>query len=78
MSGAVLVGGAILLGFAVVIAFGYVLSRHRAREVRPGVPDRVTDEVVSGLMTELRKAQAEAGHWKAAAERLQRELDGRS
>jgi hypothetical protein len=28
-------------------------------------------------MTELRKAQAETAHWKAAAERLQREIDGR-
>jgi hypothetical protein len=37
----------------------------------------VTGEVVSGLMAELRKAQAEAAHWKAAADRLQREIDGR-
>jgi hypothetical protein len=42
------------------------------------MPDRLSDEVVSGLMTELRKTQAEVAHWKAAAERLQRELDGRS
>ncbi|HWA67571.1 MAG TPA: hypothetical protein VG899_14515 [Mycobacteriales bacterium] len=78
MSGQLVAGIAILVGFAVVIATGYVLSRHRARDVQPGSPDRVTGEVVSGLMSELRKAKAEAAHWKSAAERLQRELDGRS
>ena len=44
--------------------------------MEPGEPDRVTEEVVTGLMAELRKAQAEAAYWKAAAERLQREADG--
>ncbi|MBV9098787.1 MAG: hypothetical protein JO079_12100 [Frankiaceae bacterium] len=42
-----------------------------------GQPDEVTDEVVTGLLAELRKWQAESAHWKAAAERLQRELDQR-
>ncbi len=73
----VLVGIAILLALLVLCAVGYVVSRRRARDVVPGRPDRVTDEVVSGLMAELRKSQAEAAHWKAAAERLQREIDGR-
>jgi hypothetical protein len=71
-------GVAILLGFVAVVVAGYVLSRRGSREVHPGEPDRVTGEVVSGLMKELRKSQAEAAHWKTAAERLQRELDGRS
>ncbi|HEX3707414.1 MAG TPA: hypothetical protein VHV76_12365 [Mycobacteriales bacterium] len=74
----VVVGVAILLGFVAVVVAGYVVSRRQARDVQPGTPDRVTGEVVAGLMTELRKAQAEAAHWRAAAERLQRELDGRS
>jgi hypothetical protein len=43
--------------------------------VIPGEPDRVSGEVVSGLMTELRKSQAEAAYWKSTAERLQREAD---
>jgi hypothetical protein len=43
----------------------------------PGMPNRASGEVVTGLMAELRKTQAEVAHWKAAAERLQRELDGR-
>jgi hypothetical protein len=72
-----LVGVAILAGFAGVLLAGYLISRKRAAQVVPGSPDRVTDEVVSGLIGELRKAQAEAAHWKAAAERLQREIDGR-
>ncbi|HVX70751.1 MAG TPA: hypothetical protein VHA79_13795 [Mycobacteriales bacterium] len=77
MTAGVLVGVAILAGLAGLLAAGYVLSRRRAAEIVPGRPDRVTGEVVSGLMAELRKAQAEAAHWKAAAERLQREVDGR-
>jgi hypothetical protein len=72
-----LVGVAILAAFAGVLLAGFLISRKRAAQVVPGSPDRVTDEVVSGLMSELRKAQAEAAHWKAAAERLQREIDGR-
>ncbi|HVT65114.1 MAG TPA: hypothetical protein VHD81_08165 [Mycobacteriales bacterium] len=76
MSG-VLVGIAILVAFAAILAGGYLLSQRRAAQVVPGTPDRVTEEVVSGLMAELRKAQAEAAHWKSAAERLQREIDGR-
>lgn len=78
MSAGVLVGVAILVGFVAVLAGGYFVSRRRAVDVVPGTPDRVTEEVVAGLMGELRKAQAEAAHWKAAAERLQREIDGRS
>jgi len=77
MSAGVLVGVAILVGLAAVLVSGYVLSRRRAAGVVPGEPDRLTGEVVSGLMAELRKAQAEAAHWKSAAERLQREVDGR-
>ena len=60
-----------------LITVGYLGIRLRARDVTPGSPDHVTDDVVSGLMTELRKWQAEAAHWKATAERLQREIDGR-
>lgn len=72
-----LVGIAILIALVALCAAGYAVSRRRAREVVPGAPDRVTGEVVAGLMVELRKSQAEAAHWKAAAERLQREVDGR-
>ncbi|HVW79327.1 MAG TPA: hypothetical protein VHB69_00090 [Mycobacteriales bacterium] len=77
MTATVAIGAAILAGLAAIIVAGYVLSRRRARGVRPGEPDRLSGEVVSGLMRELRKSQAEAAHWKSAAERLQRELDGR-
>jgi hypothetical protein len=65
---------AVLVG---IVAAGYVVSRRRAKGVSPGEPDRVTGDVVSGLMAELRKAQAEAAYWKQAAERLQREADER-
>jgi uncharacterized protein YneF (UPF0154 family) len=77
MTAGVLVGIAILLALVALCLAGYFVSRRRARDVVPGTPDRVTEEVVSGLMAELRKSQAEAAHWKAAAERLQREIDGR-
>jgi hypothetical protein len=73
----VLVGIAILATLVAICAAAYAVSRRRAREVVPGTPDRLTDQVVSGLMAELRKSQAETAHWKAAAERLQREIDGR-
>jgi hypothetical protein len=69
-----------LAAVAVLVAIvvgGYVLSRRKSEQVRPGVPDRVTDDLVSGLVTENRKWQAEAAYWKAAAERLQREIDRR-
>lgn len=63
---------AILIG---IVVAGYVASRRRAKAVVPGEPDRVTGDVVSGLMAELRKAQAETAYWKTIAERLQREAD---
>jgi hypothetical protein len=58
-----------------IVVAGYVTSRRRAKGVIPGQPDRVTGEVVTGLMAELRKSQAEAAYWKSIAERLQREAD---
>jgi hypothetical protein len=65
---------AILVG---IVVAGYVASRRRAKGVVPGEPDRVTGDLVSGLMAELRKAQAETAYWKTIAERLQREADKR-
>ena len=76
MTGA-LVGVLLLVTLAVIVGAAYVVSKARSENRQPGMPDDVTDEVVSGLMTELRKWQAEAAHWKATAERLQRELDQR-
>ena len=55
----------------------HAVARRAAGTSRPGEPDRVSGDVVSGLMAELRKAQAEAAYWKSAAERLQREADER-
>lgn len=62
-----------VLGMTVVVLVARLNSVGR----EPGRPDEVTDEVVTGLLSELRKWQAEAEHWKAAAARLQRELDQR-
>ncbi|HVS67507.1 MAG TPA: hypothetical protein VHE56_03060 [Mycobacteriales bacterium] len=78
MNAGLVVGVAILVALGAIVVAGYVVSRQRAAGVVPGGPDRVSEEVVTGLMAELRKAQAEAAHWKSAAERLQRDLDGRS
>jgi hypothetical protein len=60
-----------------IVVGGYVMSRRGSTNVTPGEPDRVTGDVVTGLMAELRKVQAEAAYWKTTAERLQREADER-
>jgi hypothetical protein len=62
-----------VLGVTVVV----LTARLRSSGREPGRPDEITDEVLTGLLAELRKWQAESAHWKAAAERLQRELDQR-
>jgi hypothetical protein len=64
----------VLLG---LIGFGYALYRRKAGIFGDTEPDQVTADVVSGLLAELRKAQAETAYWKTAAERLQREADKR-
>ena len=76
MNGA-LVGVIVLLGLAIVVLGWYAAARAKTAGREPGQPDHVTDEVVTGVMAELRKWQAEAAHWKATAERLQREIDGK-
>jgi hypothetical protein len=63
----------ILLAVSTLVLFVKV----RAGDRQPGDTDELSQEVASGLLTELRKWQAEATHWKATAERLQRELDQR-
>ena len=73
----VLVGVIVLLGLVIVVLGWYAAARTKAGGREPGQPDHVSDEVVTGVMAELRTWQAEAAHWKATAERLQRELDGR-
>jgi hypothetical protein len=68
---------AVLVAAGAIVLVLYVAARSRARGIEPGRPDATTGEVVTGLMAELRKWQAEAAHWKATAERLQREIDQR-
>ena len=63
----------LLLGVAVLV----LVVKLRAGDREVGKPDELSEEDASGLMVELRKWQAEAAHWKATAERLQRELDQR-
>jgi hypothetical protein len=72
-----LVGVVILLGLVIVVLAWYAAARAKTGGREPGQPDQVTDGVMTGVLAELRKWQAEAAHWKATAERLQRELDGR-
>jgi hypothetical protein len=76
VSGA-LAGIAVLAALVAIVAAAHAVSRNRSSGQEIGRPDRMSEEVVAGLMTELRKWQAEAAHWKATAERLQRELDQR-
>ena len=76
MTGA-LVGVVVLLGLTIVVIGWYAAARVKVGGREIGQPDHVTDEMVTGVMAELRKWQAEAAHWKATAERLQREIDGK-
>ena len=76
MTGA-LAGIAVLAALVAIVVAAHAVSRNRSSGQEIGKPDRMSDEVVAGLMAELRKWQAEAAHWKATAERLQRELDQR-
>lgn len=73
----VVTGIGVLLVLALTVAVLYLGARARAAGLEPGRADTVSEEVVTRLMAELRKWQAEAAHWKATAERLQRELDQR-
>ena len=73
----VLTGVVVLLVLALVVTAWYAAAARRSGGRQIGQPDHISDEVTSGLLTELRKWQAEAAHWKATAERLQRELDQR-
>jgi hypothetical protein len=72
-----LVGVAVLVALVAIITAIAAVARNRSSGQEIGKPDRMSEEVVAGLMAELRKWQAEAAHWKATAERLQRELDQR-
>ena len=73
----VLTGVVVLLAIALLVTAGYAVAARKSAGHDPIRPDHVSDEVAAGLMAELRKWQAEAAHWKATAERLQRELDGK-
>ena len=73
----VLTGVVVLLVLALVVTAWYAVAAHKTAGHDPIGPDRVSEEVTTGLLAELRKWQAEAAHWKATAERLQRELDGK-
>jgi hypothetical protein len=76
VNGSLVAIGVLVLVAAIVLAV-YATARSRSRGVRPGSPDRISEDVVSGLMTELKKWQAEAAYWKSTAQRLQRQLDDR-
>ena len=73
----VLTGVVVLLVLALLITGWYAVAARKSAGHDPIGPDKVTAEVTTGLMAELRKWQAEAAHWKATSERLQRELDQR-
>jgi hypothetical protein len=72
-----LTGAVVLLVLALLVTGWYAVAAQKAAGHTPGEPDKLSEEVTSRLMAELRKWQAEAAHWKATAERLQRELDGK-
>lgn len=73
-----LFGGITVLAiFVVIFVGGYVLSRRGSKDVTPGSPDKVSADIVTKLMAELRKSQAETEYWKREAQRLQKEIDRR-
>ena len=71
----VTIGVLLLVAIALAVVLVVVVVRHENGDREAGKPDAITDEVLGGVLAELRKWQAEAAHWKATAERLQRELD---
>ena len=72
-----LTGVVVLLVLALLVTGWYAVAARKSAGHDPIKPDKVSEEVTTGLMAELRKWQAEAAHWKATAERLQREIDGK-
>jgi hypothetical protein len=61
-----------------MVAMVLVIRRRGGPDARTsGNPDLVGADVVTGLMAEVRKWQAETAYWKEQAERLQRQLDER-
>jgi hypothetical protein len=71
----VTVGVLLLVSITLGVVLVVVVSHKQNGDREAGKPDAITDEVLGGVLAELRKWQAEAAHWKATAERLQRELD---
>ena len=71
-----LAAGVLIVLFGGLFVAGFAISRRGSR-TQPGRPDHVSDELVTKLMAELRKSQAEANYWKREAERLQKEIDRR-
>jgi flagellar biosynthesis/type III secretory pathway M-ring protein FliF/YscJ len=74
-----LVGVLLLLVITLAVALAHTVARQRAgrAEAARDERDAASEPLVAGLTAELRKWQAEAEHWKATAQRLQRELDQR-
>ena len=77
MSNGAVVSLLVLVVIVLLVLVGYYVAKANSGDREPGRPDEISDEVLSGVLAELRKWQAEAAHWKATAERLQRELDQR-
>jgi hypothetical protein len=74
VSGGAVTGVSLLVAAVLLMTVLYLLAK---RHAPPELDDDTGNSLVAGLTEELRKWQAEARHWKATAERLQRELDQR-
>jgi hypothetical protein len=74
VTGAV-IGILILLVLGLGTLLAVVTARARGSGREPGRPDEVSEEVVAGLLAELRVARAAAERWRGRAEELQRRLD---
>jgi hypothetical protein len=71
----VTIGVLVLLVLALGTMLAVVAAKAYNGDREAGKPDEITDEVLTGLLAELRRTQAEVARWKATAERLQRERD---
>jgi len=75
MTDTVITVGVLLLWTATVAMVFYAAGQRKMRESETQLDEPAP--LVAELTEEVRQWRAEAGHWKATAERLTRELDAR-
>jgi hypothetical protein len=67
----------VAVALAVVVWLLQRVARSRAAAGHTDSADRLEGELVGGLLAQLEEQRQETAYWRTAAQRLQRELDGR-